>query len=371
VIRFNPCTRAIILRFPGGDCEAIAFSISGLELNFRAWLIDRKTEAEEIKMKAIRVYEIGGPDKMVYDDIPLPSPGTGQALVKIHSIGLNFIDVYFRTGLYKSALPFTPGMEASGTVESIGDGVTLVSPGNRVAYAGVIGAYAEYALVNASHLVALPGDVDFPSAAAVMLQGITAHYLTHSAFPLKKGDTLLLHAAAGGVGLLLIQIAKRIGAKIIGTVSTEEKAALALNAGADRIIIYTREDFELEVKSITGGTGVDVVYDSVGRTTFEKGLNCLKRRGMMVLFGQSSGPVPPIEPGILNARGSLYLTRPGLAHYTATREELLWRAGEILKWISEKSLKIHIDQTYPLKEAARAHQALEGRKTIGKVLLQP
>lgn len=322
-------------------------------------------------MKAIRVYETGGPEKLVYEDVPPPLAEPGKALVKIHSIGLNFIDVYFRTGLYKSPLPFTPGMEAAGTVEAVGEGVTAVKPGDRVAYAGTIGAYAEYSVVNASQLVPLPDDIDFPSAAAVMLQGITAHYLTYSAFPLRAGETALLHAASGGVGLLLIQVAKKIGAKIIGTVSTEDKAALARDAGADHIIFYSREDFEKEVKTITGGAGVDVVYDSVGRTTFEKGLNCLKRRGMMVLFGQSSGPVPPIEPGILNAKGSLYLTRPGLAHYTATREELIWRAGDILKWVSEKSLKIHIDRTFPLKEAIRAHQALEARQTAGKVLLQP
>jgi len=322
-------------------------------------------------MKAIRVHETGGPEKLAYEDVPIPSPGPGQALVKIGSIGLNFIDVYFRTGLYKSALPFTPGMEAAGTVESTGEGITVVKQGDRVAYAGAIGAYAEYSVVNASQLVLLPGDLDFQSAAAVMLQGITAHYLTHSAFPLRKGETLLLHAAAGGVGLLLIQVAKRIGAKVIGTVSTEEKASLARDAGADHIIFYTREDFEQEVKRLTAGAGVDVVYDSVGRTTFEKSLNCLRRRGMMVLFGQSSGSVPPVDPGILNAKGSLYFTRPGLAHYTATREELLWRAGDILGWVSEKSLKLHIDQTYPLKEAAQAHQALEGRKTSGKVLIQP
>lgn len=322
-------------------------------------------------MKAIRVHETGGPEKLLYEEIPAPSPGPGQVLVKIRSIGLNFIDVYFRTGLYKAALPFTPGMEAAGTVESVGESVTAVKPGDRVAYAGIIGAYAEYSLVNASQLVPLPDDIDFQSAAAAMLQGITAHYLTYSAFPLRAGETALLHAASGGVGLLLIQVAKKIGAKIIGTVSTEEKAALARSAGADHIIFYTRDDFEQEVKRITAGAGVDVVYDSVGRTTFEKGLNCLKRRGMMVLFGQSSGTVAPFDPGILNAKGSLYLTRPGLAHYTATREELTWRAGDILKWVSEKSLKIHIDQTYPLKEAARAHQALEARQTVGKVLLQP
>jgi NADPH2:quinone reductase len=322
-------------------------------------------------MRAIRIHETGGPEKLVYEDVPIPSPGPNQALVKIHSIGLNFIDVYFRTGLYKSALPFTPGMEAAGTVEAVGEGVTAVKTGDRVAYAGFLGAYAEYSLVNAVQLVPLPDSLDFQSAAAVMLQGITAHYLAHSAFPLKKGETALLHAAAGGVGLLLIQVAKKIGARVIGTVSTEEKAALARNAGADHIIFYTRDDFEQEVKRITAGAGVDVVYDSVGRTTFEKGLNCLRRRGMMVLFGQSSGPVPPLEPGILNAKGSLYLTRPGLAHYTATREELMWRAGDIFRWISENSLKIRIDQVFTLQEAARAHQALEARQTAGKVLIQP
>ncbi len=322
-------------------------------------------------MKAIRVRETGGPEKLLCEDLPLPAPGPGQALVKIRSIGLNFIDVYYRTGLYKSQLPFTPGMEAAGTVEAVGENVKTVKPGDRVAYAGILGAYAEYSLVNALQLVPLPADVDFPLAAAVMLQGLTAHYLTHSTFPLRKGETVLIHAAAGGVGLLLIQIAKIIGAGVIGTVSTDEKAALAANAGADNIVRYTRDDFELEVKRITGGTGVDVVYDSVGKTTFEKSLNCLKRRGMMVLFGQSSGPVPPMEPGMLNTKGSLYLTRPGLAHYTATREELTWRAGDLFRWISDKSLNIRVDRTYPLKEAARAHQALESRQTAGKVLIQP
>lgn len=322
-------------------------------------------------MKAIRVRETGGPEKLLCEDLPLPAPGPGQALVKIRSIGLNFIDVYYRTGLYKSQLPFTPGMEAAGTVEAVGENVKTVKPGDRVAYAGILGAYAEYSLVNALQLVPLPADVDFPLAAAVMLQGLTAHYLTHSTFPLRKGETVLIHAAAGGVGLLLIQIAKIIGAGVIGTVSTDEKAALAANAGADHIVRYTRDDFELEVKRITGGTGVDVVYDSVGKTTFEKSLNCLKRRGMMVLFGQSSGPVPPMEPGMLNTKGSLYLTRPGLAHYTATREELTWRAGDLFRWISDKSLNIRVDRTYPLKEAARAHQSLESRQTAGKVLIQP
>ena len=262
-------------------------------------------------------------------------------------------------------------MEAAGTVEAVGDSVAVVMPGDRVAYAGAMGHMPSILSLMRSQLVPLPNDVDFPSAAAVMLQGLTAHYLTHSTFPLRKGETALLHAAAGGVGLLLIQIAKQIGARVIGTVSTEEKAALAGYAGADHVIVYTRDDFEQEVKRITAGAGVHVVFDSVGKTTFERSLNCLRRRGIMVLFGQSSGPVAPVEPGILNAKGSLYLTRPGLAHYTATREELMWRAGDLFKWISEKSLSLRIERTYPLKEAAQAHRALEARQTAGKVLILP
>ena len=322
-------------------------------------------------MKAIRVYETGGPERLRYEEVPVPSPGPDQVLVKVHTIGLNFIDVYFRTGLYKTPLPFIPGMEAAGTVDAVGEGVSTVKPGDRVAYAGTIGAYADYALIRSRQAVKIPEGLEFQTAAAVMLQGITAHYLTYSAFPLRSGETVLLHAAAGGVGLLLIQMAKRIGAEVIGTVSSDEKAALARSAGADHVILYTQCDFEQEVKRITGGAGVDVVYDSVGRTTFEKSLDCLRRRGMMVLFGQSSGPVPPFDPSILNQKGSLYLTRPGIAHYTATREELLWRAGDVLNWVSEGRLKVRVDRVFPLREAAQAHQALESRKTAGKVLLQP
>lgn len=322
-------------------------------------------------MKAVRVYETGGPEKLVYEEVPRPSPGNGEALVKIHAIGLNFIDIYFRTGLYKSPLPLTPGQEAAGIVDSIGEEVTAVKPGDRVAYAGILGSYAEYASINASRLVQLPEALSFENAAAVMLQGMTVHYLTHSTFPLRKGETALVHAAAGGVGLLLIQVAKKIGARVIGTVSTEEKAALAKEVGADHVILYTRMDFEREVKNITSGAGVDVVYDSVGRTTFEKSLNCLRKRGMMVLFGQSSGPVAPFEPGILNSKGSLYITRPGLPHYIASREELVWRAGDVLGWVADHRLKLRVDRTYLLKEAARAHQALENRQTAGKVILQP
>jgi NADPH2:quinone reductase len=321
-------------------------------------------------MKAIRVHETGGLDKLAYEEVPFPTPGPGQARVKLHAIGLNFIDIYFRTGLYKSPLPFIPGQEAAGIVDAVAEDVTTVKPGDRVAYAGTLGAYAECAVVKASQLVPLPDSLSFENAAAVTLQGMTAHYLTYSTFPLRKGETILLHAAAGGVGLLLTQVAKRIGATVIGTVSTEEKAAQAKEAGADHIILYTRTDFEQEVKRITSGAGVDVVYDSVGRTTFDKSLNCLRRRGMMVLFGQSSGPVPPFDLSALNAKGSLYITRPGLPHYTATPDELLWRSHDVFQWVAEGSLKVRIDRVYPLTEAAKAQQALEGRKTSGKVLLQ-
>ena len=322
-------------------------------------------------MKAIRVYEVGGPEKLVYEEITVPEPAPGQARVKIHAIGLNFIDVYFRAGLYKATLPLTPGMEAAGVVDAIGKDVTGLSAGDRVAYAMNMGAYAEYALVNAWHLVKLPDEIDFQTAAGAMLQGMTAHYLTFSTFPLRGGETALVHAAAGGAGLLIVQIARMIGARVIGTVSTEEKARLAREAGADHVILYEKEDFEAEVKKITDGLGVDVVYDSVGRSTFEKSLNCLKRRGMMVLFGQSSGPVPPVDPNILNPKGSLYLTRPSLGHYATTREEIQWRAGDILKWAGSGRLRVRIDRTIPLKDAAEAHRVLEGRKTTGKVILLP
>lgn len=322
-------------------------------------------------MKAIRVHETGGPEKLVYTDAPVPVPGPGQARVKVHAIGLNYIDVYYRTGLYKTSLPFTPGMEAAGVVDAVGENVKEVAPGDRVAYTMNLGAYGEYALASAWQLVKLPEEVDFTTGAAVMLQGMTAHYLTRSTFPLQSGQTALVHAAAGGVGLLLTQVAKLIGARVIGTVSTDEKAALARTAGADHAIRYDRVDFEAELKKITDGHGVEVVYDSVGRATFEKSLNCLKRRGMMVLYGQSSGPVPPVDLSILNAKGSIYITRPSLAHYTSTREELNSRAADLLKWIAQGKLKVRIDRTFPLREAAKAHQALEARQTTGKVLLLP
>jgi NADPH2:quinone reductase len=320
-------------------------------------------------MKRIQVIETGGPEKMQLADVPTPVPGPGQALVRIAASGVNFIDVYFRTGLYKADLPVALGSEAAGTVEAVAPGVTEVAPGDRVAYAMTRGSYAEYAAVPAAQLVKLPAQVDFQTAAAAMLQGMTAHYLTHSTFALKGGDTCLVHAAAGGAGGLIVQMAKMIGALVIGTVSTPAKAEIARSHGADEVILYTERDFEAEVKRITAGRGVDVVYDSVGKTTFDKSLNCLRPRGLMALFGQSSGPVPPFDAGILNARGSLFLTRPSLGHYVATREELLWRAGDVLGWLDSGKLKLRIHRTYPLADAAQAHRDLENRKTAGKLLL--
>jgi NADPH2:quinone reductase len=322
-------------------------------------------------MKAIQVKETGGPEQMQVVDIPVPQPGPKQALIKIAASGVNFIDVYFRTGLYKADLPFTPGMEAAGVVEAVGPDVTEVKPGDRVAYAMARGSYAEYAVLPSWQLVKVPDGTDLKSAAAAMLQGMTAHYLTHSTLPLKSGQTCLVHAAAGGAGRLIVQMAKMLGARVFGTTSTEAKAALARQAGADAIIFYTKQDFEAEVKRLTDGRGVDVVYDSVGEPTYMQGLNCLRPRGMMVLFGQSGGKVPPLDPTILNTKGSLFLTRPSLAHYCATREELLWRAGDILQWIASGKLKLIIDRTYPLAQAPRAHRDLESRATAGKVLLIP
>lgn len=322
-------------------------------------------------MKAIRVHDLGGPEVLRYEEVPVPAPGPGQALVRVEAAGLNFIDVYERTGLYPVELPRTLGVEAAGVVTAVGPEVTGLAPGDRVAYTGVAGADAEYAAVPAERLVPLPAGVSTRQAAAVILQGMTAHYLASSTYALRAGDTCLVHAAAGGLGLLLCQIAKRRGARVIGTVSTEAKAALARAAGADEIILYTEQDFELEVKRLTGGAGLQVVYDSVGKTTFLKGLNCLVRRGMMVLCGQSSGPVEPIDPQLLNRKGSLFLTRPSLFHYMASREELLARAREVLTWVVDGTLTVRIDREYPLAEAAAAHRALEARHTTGKVLLIP
>ena len=320
-------------------------------------------------MRSIQVKVPGGPENLQLADIPTPRPGRGQALVRIAASGVNFIDIYFRTGLYKADLPVAIGSEGAGTVESVGEGVAEVAPGDRVAYAMARGSYAEYAVVPAAQLVILPAHVDFQSAAASMLQGMTAHYLTHSTFPLKAGDTCLVHAAAGGAGGLIVQMAKHLGARVLGTVSTAEKAQIARQSGADEIILYTEQEFDVEARRLTGGRGVDVVYDSVGKTTFEKSLNALRPRGTLALFGQSSGPVPAFDPAILNGKGSLFLTRPGLPHYLLTREELLWRAGEVLDAVNAGKLRLRIDRTYPLADAATAHRDLESRKTAGKLLL--
>jgi len=320
-------------------------------------------------VKRIQVPEPGGPEKLQLADVPTPTPGPKQALVRIHAAGVNFIDVYFRIGLYKADLPITLGNEGAGTVEAVGPEVTEVKPGDRVAYAMARGSYAEYAIVPSASLVTLPPHVDFETGAAAMLQGMTAHYLIHSTYPLKGGDTCLVHAAAGGAGGLIVQMAKMLGARVFGTVSTEQKAAIARDHGADEAILYTQQDFEAEVKRLTNGRGVDVVYDSVGKTTFEKSLNSLRPRGMLALFGQSSGAVPPFDPGILNQKGSLFLTRPSLAHYLLTRDELQWRAGDVLNWIAQGKLKLRIDRTYPLADAAQAHRDLESRKTAGKLIL--
>lgn len=320
-------------------------------------------------MKAIQIKETGGPEQLQLVDIPNPQPGPKDALVKIAASGVNFIDVYFRIGLYKADLPVVLGMEAAGVVEDVGKEVTEVRPGDRVAYAMARGSYAEYAVVPAWQLVKIPDGIGLNSAAAAMLQGMTAHYLTHSTFQLKAGDTCLVHAAAGGAGRLIVQMAKMRGARVLGTTSTDAKAEIARQAGIDEIIFYTKQDFETEVKRLTSGRGVDVIYDSVGAPTYMQGLNCLRPRGMMVLFGQSGGKVPPIDPTILNTKGSLFLTRPSLAHYCANREELLWRAGDVLQWVASGKLKLAIDRTYPLAQAAQAHRDLESRATAGKVLL--
>ena len=322
-------------------------------------------------MKAVRVHTPGGPDVLKYEDVPEPQPKAGEAIVRIDAAGLNYVDVYYRSGLYKAELPMTLGLEAGGTVTAVGPNVTEVKVGDKVAYTGVAGAYAQFAAVPAQRLVVLPASVSTRQGAAAMLQGMTAHYLACSTYPLKKGDTCLVHAAAGGVGLLLCQIAKMRGARVIGTVSTEAKAKLAREAGADEVILYTTQDFEAEGKRLTSGRGVQVVYDSVGKTTFEKGLSCLAPRGLMALYGQSSGPIGTFDPQVLNQKGSLFLTRPSLVHHVATREELLQRAGEVLGWIRDGKLRLRTEFEFPLKDAAEAHRALEGRKTTGKVLLIP
>jgi NADPH2:quinone reductase len=323
-------------------------------------------------MKAIRVHNVGGPEVLTWEDVSDPVPGEGQALVRVEAAGVNFIDAYFRTGLYKGpALPFILGQEAAGTVAALGPGVTEVAVGDRVAYTGIHGSYAELAAVPAARLVKLPDGVSAREGAAAMLQGMTAHYLTFTTFPLKEGDACLIHAAAGGMGQLLCQIARMRGARVFGTTSSEEKARIAREAGADEVILYTEKDFAAEVKRLTGGRGVQVVYDGVGHDTFEKSLDSLAPRGTMVSYGQASGKVPPIDITILNTKGSLYLTRPSLTHHIATHEDLLWRASDILGWIAEGKLRLSIGLELPMAEAAEAHRALEGRRTTGKVVLVP
>lgn len=325
----------------------------------------------KIPMKAIQVKQPGGPEVLELVDIPVPQPKANEAIVKLAAAGVNFIDVYHREGRYKVPLPFVPGQEGAGAVTAVGPDVKSVKTGDRVAWTGLLGGYAEYAAVPADRLVSVPAGVSDQQAAAAMLQGMTAHYLCHDTYPLKRGETALVHAAAGGVGLLLVQMAHDIGARVLATVSTEEKAGLARAAGADEIIFYTKSDFEAETKRLTNGDGVHVVYDSVGKTTFDKGLNILRPRGMMVLFGGSSGAVPPVDLIVLSQKGSLYVTRPTLVNYISSREELMARSSSVFQMITSGKLKLRIEHTYSLAEAQRAHRELEGRKTTGKLLLIP
>lgn len=329
-------------------------------------------------MRAVRVHRLGGPEVLTYEEIPDPAPNAGEALIEIHAAGVNYLDVYYRSGFHwgghhKRALPYVPGADAAGIVLEIGGGVTEVKPGDRVTY-GISngqGSYAGRAVVPSWQLIRLPESVGFETGAAVMLQGMTAHYLTHSTYPIAAGDTALVHAAAGGTGLLLVQMAKMGGAKVIGTASSPEKARLAEQAGADFLIDYSMQDFEIEVRRLTGGRGVNVVYDSVGKATYEKSLNCLAPRGMLVIFGQASGPVPPFDTAVLNAKGSLFLARPSLTHYVANREDVLLRAGDLMRWIEAGKLKVRVGKSLSLKDAAQAHRELEARRTAGKLLLLP
>jgi NADPH2:quinone reductase len=322
-------------------------------------------------MYAIRVHQFGDANQLKYEEVALPEPKAGEVRVKVSATGLNFTEIYSRKGLYPAPLPFIPGGEFAGTVDALGEGVTEFRVGDRVATPSGSGAYAQYAISSAIKLVSIPQNISLEQAAAVLLQGITAHYLAFSTYPLKHGDTALVHAAAGGVGLLLVQIAKKLGARVIATVSTEEKADLARGAGADEVILYSQADFEAETKKLTGGKGVDVVYDSVGKTTFDKGLNCLRPRGYMVLYGQASGPVDPVNPQILNQKGSLYLTRPTMGHYILTRDELMQRTNDLFQWLGTGELALRIDRTFPLGAAADAQRYMEGRETRGKVLIVP
>ena len=322
-------------------------------------------------MKAVRVHVTGGPEKLLLEQVERPKPSGSEVLVRIQAAGVNFIDTYQRSGLYPIKPPFTPGMEGAGVVEETGPDARMFAKGDRVAYAMSPGSYAEYAVVSERNLVKVPKALDSRSAAAAMLQGMTAHYLCHSTFPIEPGHKALIHAGAGGVGLLLIQMTKRLGGMVIATVGTPAKAELARNAGADETVLYTEVDFKEEARRLTGGEGVDVVYDSVGKTTAEKSLLCLKRRGWLVLFGNASGPAPAIDPLALARNGSLVMTRPMLGDYIASREELNWRAGDVLRWIENGLLKLRMEHVFPLSAAAEAHRQLEGRKTTGKVLLTP
>ncbi|WP_321478076.1 quinone oxidoreductase [uncultured Paludibaculum sp.] len=322
-------------------------------------------------MKAVFVTEFGGVDKLRYEDLPVPEPTESQALVRIHAIGVNFIDIYFRTGLYPAPPPVILGMEAAGVVEAVAPDVTSVKPGDRVAFGTIRGSYAEYAAIPAWQLVPIPDEVDFQTAAGAMLQGMTAHYLTHSTYPLKPGDTCLVHAAAGGAGQWIVTAAKVRGARVIGTTSSAAKMEVAKKAGCDEVINYVEQEFDTEVRKLTDGHGVDVVYDSVGAATWERSLNSIKRRGMMVTFGNASGPVPPMAPLVLNQKGSLFLTRPKLGDYTVTREELEWRASDIFRWLADGTLKLNVHKVYPLADAGQAQTDLESRKTTGKLILVP
>jgi len=322
-------------------------------------------------MKAIQIRETGGPEALQLVELPIPAPGPGQVLIRVEAIGVNFIEIYFRKGQYKATMPLVPGSEAAGTVEECGPGANGFKPGDAVASAGVLGSYAEYALVPTAQLVKVPDGITPEQAAASMLQGMTAHYLCHSTYPLKTGDTCLIHAGAGGVGLLLTQMAAKIGARVITTVSTDEKAELSREAGAAETILYSQHDFVTEVKRLTHGKGVDVVYDSVGKTSFEGSLSCLRPRGLLALFGGSSGAVPPFDLIQLSSKGSLFITRPTLWHYVATREELEWRATDVLKWVKSGELKLRMEHVYALEDAGQAHSDMENRKTTGKILLEP
>lgn len=322
-------------------------------------------------MKAIRINEKGGPENLKLEDVPVPVPGSGEILIKVDAAGLNYIDTYHRSGLYPLEFPITPGLEGGGTVERLGESVADFGVGDRVAWGTCMGSYAEFVTAPAAKVVKLPAGVTPEQGAAVMLQGMTVHYLTHSTYPLKQGDTALVHAAAGGVGLLMVQVAKKLGATVIGTAGTPEKAELARAAGADEVILYAEQDFEAETRRLTDGAGVDVAYDSVGKATWEGSMNCLKPRGYLVLFGNASGPVPPIDPLLLTQKGSLFMTRPNLMGYTLTREELVRRADDVLGWVEDGTLDVRIDRRIPLSDASEAHRAIESRETKGKVLIVP